>query len=88
MNDDRSPDSAPQAPIPPEGAREPWYDRLLQLLHVKPRDSIRDDLEDALAEAGADPTFSPKGDLIAFESNRTAGPEILVMGSDGSTPCG
>ena len=59
MNDDRSPDRAPQAPIPPEGAREPWYDRLLQLLHVKPRDSVRDDLEDALAEAGADPTFSP-----------------------------
>src|SRR5215213_1936940 len=59
MNDDRSPDRAPQAPIPPEGAREPWYDRLLQLLHVKSRDSVRDDLEDALAEAGADPTFSP-----------------------------
>src|SRR5215212_878648 len=59
MNDDRSLDRAPQIPALPEGGREPWYDRLLQLLHVKPRDSIRDDLEDALAEAGADPTFSP-----------------------------
>src|SRR3954467_9461151 len=59
MNDDRSPDRATQSPGPPEGAREPWYERLLHLLHVKPRDSVRDELEDALAEAGADPTFSP-----------------------------
>src|SRR5215218_7721630 len=59
MNDDRSPDRPAPPLAPPEGAREPWYERLLHLLHVKSRDSIRDDLEDALAEAGADPTFSP-----------------------------
>src|SRR4051794_17537858 len=59
MNDDRSPDRPAPSLAPPEGAREPWYERLLHLLHVKSRDSIRDDLEDALAEAGADPTFSP-----------------------------
>lgn len=59
MNDDRSPERSTLAPSPTEGAREPWYERLLQALHVKTRDSVRDDLEDALAEAGADPTFSP-----------------------------
>ena len=59
MNDDRSSDRSAPPIAQPEGAREPWYERLLHLLHVKSRDSVRDDLEDALAEAGADPTFSP-----------------------------
>src|SRR5215218_4344686 len=59
MNDDRSSDRSAPPIGQPEGAREPWYERLLHLLHVKSRDSVRDDLEDALAEAGADPTFSP-----------------------------
>src|SRR4051794_5273390 len=60
MTDDRSPETrrAPALPIG-EGARESWYERLLQLLHVRSRDSIRDDLADVLAEAGEDPTVSP-----------------------------
>ncbi|WP_336489128.1 hemolysin family protein [Methylobacterium nigriterrae] len=42
------------------GAREPWYDRLLQALHLKPRDSLRDDIEDALAEPDSgENAFSP-----------------------------
>ncbi|WP_375456107.1 CBS domain-containing protein [uncultured Methylobacterium sp.] len=42
------------------GAREPWYDRLLHVLHLKPRDSLRDDIEDALAEPDpGENAFSP-----------------------------
>jgi CBS domain containing-hemolysin-like protein len=59
MNDDRSPDRPAPPLAQPEGAREPWYERLLHALHVKSRDSVREDLEDALAEADEDPTFSP-----------------------------
>ncbi|WP_375407673.1 hemolysin family protein [uncultured Methylobacterium sp.] len=41
-------------------AREPWYDRLLNVFHLRPRDSLRDDIEDALAvpESGEN-AFSP-----------------------------
>jgi CBS domain containing-hemolysin-like protein len=38
----------PEAP-----AREPWYDRLLQALHLKPRETLREGLEEALAEPDA-----------------------------------
>ncbi|MCJ2008135.1 hemolysin family protein [Methylobacterium sp. E-041] len=42
------------------GAREPWYDRLLQVLHLKPRDSLRGDIEEALAEPDSgENAFSP-----------------------------
>ena len=37
-----------------EGARARWYDRLLTRVGLKSRDSIRDDLEEALAEIGED----------------------------------
>lgn len=30
--------------------REPWYDRLLQALHLKPRETLREGLEEALSE--------------------------------------
>ena len=38
--------------------------------------------------AGADvnPAWSPKGDRIAFESNRTGKPEIWIMNADGTDP--
>jgi CBS domain containing-hemolysin-like protein len=54
MTEDRS-RNEPAAPL----EREPWYGRLLQLVHVRSRDSIRDDIEDALAESEAARTFSP-----------------------------
>jgi CBS domain containing-hemolysin-like protein len=61
MSDDRSPDERPLPSVgDPGAARERWYERLLQRLHLRSRDSIRDDLEDALAETGEDPDFSPK----------------------------
>jgi TolB protein len=39
-------------------------------------------------ESGSDanPAWSPKGDKIAFESNRSGRPEIWVMNADGSYP--
>jgi len=56
MSNDRSRGAALAAPSSAEGEsqhREPWYDRLLQALHLKPRDSLREGLEEALAEPDA-----------------------------------
>src|SRR3954451_15006782 len=61
MNDDRSRSERPaRTPSEAEGARERWYDRLLNRFHLKSRDSIRDDLEDVLATTAEDPNFSPQ----------------------------
>jgi CBS domain containing-hemolysin-like protein len=61
MNDDRSRNErAARVPAEPDGAHEPWYERLLNRFGLKARDSIRDDLEDALAEAVEDADFSPQ----------------------------
>ena len=61
MNDDRSPSDGPVRLQPDtEGARERWYERLLTRFGLKSRESIRDDLEDALAETVEDPNFSPQ----------------------------
>lgn len=41
-------------------AREPWYDRLLNVLHLRPRDSLREHIEDALAVSDpGENAFSP-----------------------------
>ncbi|MCJ2088260.1 hemolysin family protein [Methylobacterium sp. E-005] len=56
MSNDRSRGAALAAPSSSEGEsqnRDPWYDRLLQALHLKPRDSLREGLEEALAEPDA-----------------------------------
>ncbi|MER2266561.1 hemolysin family protein [Methylobacterium oxalidis] len=63
MTNDRSRGAA-QAALPSAdgeaSAREPWYDRLLQALHLKPRDSLRDDIEGALSEPdNGENAFSP-----------------------------
>jgi CBS domain containing-hemolysin-like protein len=42
------------------GARERWFERLFHRFGLKSRDSIRDNLEDALAETVEDPNFSPQ----------------------------
>ncbi|MBF9233138.1 hemolysin family protein [Microvirga alba] len=61
MNEDRSRnDTSVRTSPDPEGLRDHWYDRLLIRLGLKTRDSIREDLEDALSETVEDPDFSPK----------------------------
>ncbi|WP_264049232.1 hemolysin family protein [Methylobacterium flocculans] len=63
MTNDRSRGAAQAAPSNGDGesqAREPWYDRLLHVFHLRPRDSLRDDIEDALAEPDTgENAFSP-----------------------------
>ncbi len=62
MNEDRSPDERSARPsLDVESVRERWFERLLTRFGVlKSRESIRDDLEDALAETVQDPNFSPQ----------------------------
>ncbi|GJD34124.1 hemolysin family protein [Methylobacterium aerolatum] len=53
MSNDRSRGAAQAAPNASEAdapQREPWYDRLLQALHLKPRETLREGLEEALSE--------------------------------------
>ncbi|MBY0258119.1 hemolysin family protein [Methylobacterium sp.] len=67
MTNDRSRGAAQAAPSSGDGepqvreqAREPWYDRLLHVFHLRPRDSLRDDIEGALAEPDTgENAFSP-----------------------------
>jgi len=59
MNDDRSSIAHVGEISDSEGARARWYDRLLTRVGLKSRDSIRDDLEEALAEIGEE-NFSPQ----------------------------
>ncbi|MBA2306245.1 MAG: PD40 domain-containing protein [Acidobacteria bacterium] len=42
--------------------------------------------ESGVPGSDVNPAWSPKGDRIAFESNRTGQPEIWVMNADGSEP--
>ncbi|GEO14113.1 hemolysin family protein [Microvirga aerophila] len=61
MNEDRSPnDRLARTPAEPEASHDHWYDRVLTRLGLKARDSIRDDLEDALSETVEDADFSPQ----------------------------
>jgi CBS domain containing-hemolysin-like protein len=61
MNDDRSRNERTvRLNSDPDGARERWYERLLTRFGLKSRDSIRDDLEDALADTIEDQNFSPQ----------------------------
>ncbi|KQT11878.1 hypothetical protein ASG40_07680 [Methylobacterium sp. Leaf399] len=68
MTNDRSRGAAQAALGATEGesparevpAREPWYDRLLNVFHLRPRDSLRDDIEGALATPDSgENAFSP-----------------------------
>ena len=61
MNEDRSRNDRPVRTLPDgDDTRDHWYDRVLTRLGLKPRDSIRHDLEDALDEAVEDTDFSPQ----------------------------
>jgi CBS domain containing-hemolysin-like protein len=61
MNEDRSRSDRPVRTLPDhDETRDHWYDRVLTRLGLKPRESIRHDLEDALDEAVEDTDFSPR----------------------------
>ncbi|WP_230531740.1 hemolysin family protein [Microvirga roseola] len=62
MNEDRSRNDRPPRALPDDGETrdQHWYDRFLNRLGLKPRDSIRDNLEDALAEAVEGTDFTPQ----------------------------
>src|SRR5215207_3273432 len=59
MNEDRSRNGRVGEQPDGDGARERWYERLLARFGLKSRDSIRDDLEDALEGIGEE-TFTPQ----------------------------
>ena len=63
MSNDRSRSAAATAQAIPEDdspGREPWYDRLLNIFHLKARDAQRDGLSDALDEVrNGDHAVSP-----------------------------
>ena len=50
MNEDRSRNGRNGDHADGDGARERWYERLLTRFGLKSRESIRDDLEDALEQ--------------------------------------
>ncbi|QRM29591.1 hemolysin family protein [Microvirga sp. VF16] len=61
MNEDRSRSDRPVRPLTEtDDTRDHWYDRVLTRLGLKPRESIRHDLEDVLAETVEDTDFSPQ----------------------------
>jgi CBS domain containing-hemolysin-like protein len=61
MNEDRSRSERPVRTLPEtDDTRDHWYDRVLTRLGLKPRESIRHDLEDVLAETVEDTDFSPQ----------------------------
>ncbi|MEE1655840.1 hemolysin family protein [Microvirga sp. CF3062] len=61
MNEDRSRSERPVRTLPEtDDTRDHWYDRVLTRLGLKSRESIRHDLEDALAETVEDTDFSPQ----------------------------
>jgi CBS domain containing-hemolysin-like protein len=61
MTDERSRDErAPYRSSEAGAAREPWYERLLHLFSLKAKDSVREDIEEALAETAEDADVSPK----------------------------
>lgn len=60
MTDDTIPEDRAGRSPETETARERWYARLIQRFGLKPKDTIRGDLEDALAETLHNPSFSPQ----------------------------
>ncbi|KLK93893.1 CBS domain protein [Microvirga vignae] len=61
MNEDRSRSDRPVRTLAEhDDSRDHWYDRVLIRLGLKPRESIRHDLEDALEESVEDTDFSPQ----------------------------
>ena len=76
--------------------RDHWYDRVLTRLGLKARDSIRHDLEDALAETVEDTDFSPQEramlkNVLGFHRIRVDDamvPRADIVAVSGDTPLG
>ncbi len=85
MTDERSRDERPAQPSAEAGAREPWYERLLHLFHLKAKESIREDIEEALAETGEDDDVSPKERAMlknVLELHRVRVDDVMVPRGD------
>ena len=86
MSDDRSRDERAPFRIGEAGAaREPWYERLLHLFSLRPKDSIRDDIEDALAETDENGDVSPKERTMlknVLELHRVRVEDVMVPRSE------
>jgi CBS domain containing-hemolysin-like protein len=66
-------------------AREPWYERLLHLFSLKSKDSVRDDIEDALAETDDSADVSPKERTMlknVLELHRVRVDDVMVPRSE------
>jgi CBS domain containing-hemolysin-like protein len=86
MNDDRSRlDPASPNGSAAESPREHWFDRLLNVFHLRQRDQTREELEEALDEIGSDATFSAREramlrNVLAFHRMRVA--DVMVPRAD------
>ena len=86
MSDDRSRDERISLRAGEAGAaREPWYERLLHLFSLKSKDSLRDDIEDALAETDDGGDVSPKERAMlknVLELHRVRVDDVMVPRSE------
>ena len=84
MNDDRTrPERAGRGPDA-DGPREGWLDRLLDLLALRSRDTARDDLEGALAEAD-EASFSARERVMlrnVLTFHKTCVDDVMVPRAD------
>jgi CBS domain containing-hemolysin-like protein len=85
MSDDRSRDERAPRISEAGAAREPWYERLLHLFSLRPKESIRDDIEDALAETDETGDVSPKERTMlknVLELHRVRVDDVMVPRSE------
>ena len=85
MTDDRSRDERAPRSSEAGAAREPWYERLLHLFSLKSKDSIREDIEEALAETPEDDDVSPKERTMlknVLELHRVRVDDVMVPRSE------
>src|SRR5688572_1384836 len=85
MTDDRSREERLVHSSEGGAAREPWYERLLHLFHLRAKESVRDDIEDALAETGDDADVSPQERAMlknVLELHRVRVDDVMVPRGD------
>jgi CBS domain containing-hemolysin-like protein len=85
MSDDRSRDERATQRSSEAGPREPWYERLLHLFSLKAKESIREDIEEALAETDENDDVSPKERAMlknVLELHRVRVDDVMVPRSE------